>query len=592
MVEQIYINGVAVDMPRDAVQLSLQSNLLGKADEVTASYSYTLRLPRTLTNDRLIGQAWDAAVTSSSVWAWLPCMYERDGVRVFDGQLAVTGVNETNYDCCLVWGFDGLREMKDEGLKLYEIDKNNTHYNEWLWLGIDPATPRVDNFRYGFVDYESGITSRIAAVERLPRLLPCVSARYILGLINETYGVTLNVPTAADEQIDKLIYALTTRLHYRGDKYPYVSLSYEKEREAGDPPRWRWWWETRSSGQGIINYVPAGYEGAEIWTVLTKSTIKNVRLTAHCNYRFTAASTLFGNVDATADGAGGYSVSVTIPEKEADYGDEVVYKFVSNQQGISDTDLIPSLTASLSYDVIPDSDKVAANQGYPIITNLPDITCMEFITELCAVCGVFPVSMNGRELVCISWDNLRDNPQRLEFLGVEALSFRVNGLAQRNVLSWATDDEQSHGDEDYLNVEDKTLEANGEWFVSHFAALNGAHGVPLYTVQSDTSERGYSVSENNLAERVGVLDDQFEARAYLSKAGLDWATLKANYYTALQRAITRPKVVQGSARLTTLQLKEIDYSRAVYVEPLGGYFAILSIESNGGNIYDVELIKI
>lgn len=584
MVAQIYINGAAVDMGGEALSLSYNSNLLGKADSLTANFSYTITLPRSLNNDRLLGQAWQATVTGAEVNKWLPCSYTLGGVPVFSGRLVVTECNASGYGCNVVWGFEGLDTMRDEGLKLWGLAGT-----EWVTLDYDtPAAQRV-GFTWGFADYDSGINGSVAASDGHPRQLPCVSARYILGKIADRYGVTLELPADAAAVVDSLVFALTSKYHYRGENYPQCALTVEKERVQDDPPHWEMWWEAGATGtgQGIINYLQVG--GRTIWTTLTDSTIKNYTMTATCSYPFTAASAKFGNHNASLVGVDTYKVTVSVDSAEAAYGESLAFDFVSNSGSVTDEQLIPSLVASCSFTCIPDRNEVAAKQGYPIVTNFPDIKCVEFIAELCAVAGVVPVRMNGRALVCVSWDDLMNNPVKIDLLGVEKLSYRA-GLAQRNVLEWATDDQQPDSLAASLTVNDATLESESKWHTSHFCAMTGRHGVPLYTRERGSD--GVTVTTvNNIAERVGVLDPLFDT-AYLVRDGLAWSDILAARYATIQAAITKPRVITGQAHITPAQLAAIDYGRAVYVEQLAAYFAVLSINSDAGDIYNVELLKL
>ena len=74
MKEELYIKGERVDLSDDEITLNFKSNLLGDISKITASNSYTITLPRTNKNIRLLDlhdeglfqcgvlQEWDKAI--------------------------------------------------------------------------------------------------------------------------------------------------------------------------------------------------------------------------------------------------------------------------------------------------------------------------------------------------------------------------------------------------------------------------------------------------------------------------------------------------------------------------------------------------
>lgn len=590
--EQIIINGIYLDMPAQAVQLSVQSNLLGKVDDLTASYSYTIKLPRTLNNDKALEQAWDVVGNSTKIYTWLPCSYLREGMHIFDGKLVVTSISSDGYSCNLVWGFDALATLKDDGLKLWQLATGSSHYGDWVYLNADPQpnqyTYFVGNAVYGYADYTSGLHSTFAAQAELPRMLPCVTARYILNLISERYGITLDLPTYADEIVDKMVIALTSKYAYREDNYPQTTWELTTEKDP-DTAIWSYNLSPVDTGQGIIFHHMVG--GVMRWTPMVDSTIKDLDIYVSCGERFYISSAKFGTITSTSQEAGTGRWFIHYEATDVDVVANTNMEWeIGVEQDTPTHGWIASLEGSYEFKVVPTKTEMVVGSGYPIVCNLPEISCMDFFGELFAITGVVPVGMNGNTLRCINWSALMDAPIKMDVLGISTLSTRASNLAQKNVLKYNTDEWQTDANEGSLNVSDTTLQSESEWHKSHFAAIGSLVNVPLYTRYYQDGEA--QIDQHSIKERIALVKSVYGGFAEVTGEGIDFADVVATHYTTMQSAITKPKVVEVQARMASLQFAQLDCTKAVYVEQLASYFAILEVENNEGDIYDVKMIKL
>ena len=67
MRQQLYINGVAVDMPAEAIKIKVESNILNDADKTMTAHSYSITLPRTIRNDSGLAMAYVAGADTGGV---------------------------------------------------------------------------------------------------------------------------------------------------------------------------------------------------------------------------------------------------------------------------------------------------------------------------------------------------------------------------------------------------------------------------------------------------------------------------------------------------------------------------------------------
>lgn len=591
--DQIYIDRSAVDMPTEQVQLSIRSNILGKVDELTTSFSYTIKLPRTLTNDKIMRQGWSVTSTSRYFYDWRNCEYYIDGLKIFDGRLVVLEVDDEFYNCNLVWGFNGLKTIKDEGKKLWELcELTDDHYNDYVYLNQNTLNERnffIGRDVYGFAKYDSGIRIDIAERFNLPTLLPCVTARYILARIYDKYKLQLDLPDYANNMIDNLIIPLTSRYSYRKDK-PVITWDLQKN-YAPTTGEWSYEWVCTYNGRGMVDKMVVSPMMEYWYTTHVDSTLTNVHIKMHSRQPFYInLPALNGgrNIPSTQQVGEYWYIDYYEDDVNIKQGDRLDWGISINGDTPPHSWIQFIYLDTYTFEIAPVRNEMSANSGYPIMPNLPDISCLEFLTELFSICALSPISMTeDKVLKCINMEELKNNTMTIGVIGIKSLEFHENGYARNNVLQWATDDAQSDDYSARIIFDDYTLKDNGTWFESHFAMVSGANTIRMYDTKTKDDET--EVETLDLTDRIALLDAS--ETATLTRTGLEWQELLVNYHT-LTSVLARPKKIKATARLTTAQLQKLDISRAIYVEQYASYFAVLAVETGDDDIYDVELLKI
>ena len=97
MAQQLFIRGMAVDMPADEIKINVASNLFSDADKIKTAHSYNVALPRTANNDSIFALAFLPASETRGVstHCYLPASLFVDGVPLFEqGQAVLTSVND------------------------------------------------------------------------------------------------------------------------------------------------------------------------------------------------------------------------------------------------------------------------------------------------------------------------------------------------------------------------------------------------------------------------------------------------------------------------------------------------------------------
>lgn len=575
----IIIDGKPADYNGGRIAYNLESNLLNTPKEITANWSHTFTLPRTLTNDHIFAQAWDVANVNARVRSWHAVTYIVDGVAMIDGRLAVVSIDESGYKCNIIWGFEALQEMKREGLKLWQLDTNNTR-NDFVRLAVNPTISPRAGFRFGFADYESGLTQTRATALNLPRLYPSVTARYILDAINEKYGVTLNLSQEESEKADNLVIALTSNYIYRGDNYPRVGLRFWKTRDQFTGV-WSYGWTITSNGNGIIMQ-----NGDRADVQINGKVNGYYQFRAECvTDNFYLQSEAFGTFQGYREG-GRYVCVINVGNEELARGENIAFsvEFMNPQ---TYPDAMGDFTITdLNFTYIPETEKAEQiNLGLPIAVNLPDLTAWEFIAEVCAVLGVIPVSVNEAGSISVaSWRDIANDPAVLDIQGVETYDTRANGFAQLNYYKFKNDTQGAP-----VIVDDDTIEAERTAWESKLNGVTAYNRVALWATEWDGAE--FKAERVDAPPTLGTLNHNTQTAQVVS-TGATWAEIIANNYTAYTSALNKPVYLTATAILPPATIKRINLTRGVLIRQLNAIFAVVKITASDNDLYKLELLKI
>lgn len=125
--QRLYIDGELVDLGEDnSITLSIKSNLFRDITEIVSNNTYTVKLPKTVRNQRIIGHA-DLVQNGGSTYpyAYHTAQYFRGGVQLIkNGRAAVMSVGD-EIELSIVWGlYPALQEIVDGNMSLNEIESD------------------------------------------------------------------------------------------------------------------------------------------------------------------------------------------------------------------------------------------------------------------------------------------------------------------------------------------------------------------------------------------------------------------------------------------------------------------------------------
>ena len=456
--ERLYIDGVLVDLPENAnITMSVKSNLFRDVSNIVSNTTYTIKLPKTVRNQRILKHA--DLVQSNDDFPHLlhNARYLRNGVEVISNGVAYVLESDTDsIQISIVWGlFKKFSKMISDGKSLNELESKerimfnspnvadtyenallkNIFYADYsIWANADEdytwetdmelTSPAVDESEivyqnsYTFGSNHTGVTETIH---------PVVKVSWILSLIKDNTNINFNFGDASDF-INSLIVPLVKKdsneLTYDGDFAGIINPTTSK----GTLPIhvnsastiFNATGNTDVSSLTVNSDVTAVIDFEGIWGFDMSTARKNGSGTSFpangksynydsyiFSYGYYVRINVTGNSGST-DYDIGQSAKGFIVKVKNGYKGEVKLRY----KGYGKIELkkgdvvtlkwnsggsLPNATfygASISATVI-DSEEVPYGSYFPIAINLPEAKITDFVKCLCVLAGVFPKQMSN-----------------------------------------------------------------------------------------------------------------------------------------------------------------------------------------------------
>lgn len=194
MKEELYIitdeSKVQLDLPSPSgITLKWVSNLFNDISKLTCSYSYTFKLPMTSRNRRALELADDIRHENSMMKKSYRAEFYINGICLCPNANLYINEMTDSFSCVMTWRIlKGFELMKSDSCKLNELPT----LGKIIWGGdeqyggIDPSTSNMDDVVYP--DYDAGVPHMTNTPPK-----PCVPVFRIIQMINEKYGVKLDI---------------------------------------------------------------------------------------------------------------------------------------------------------------------------------------------------------------------------------------------------------------------------------------------------------------------------------------------------------------------------------------------------------------
>lgn len=646
---ELYINDILCDLSSDEViTLLYQSPIFSSLDSIQSNRSYNIALPPTPTNMRAIGQAARPDVDADAPYMRLPAALYQDGVPLFtQGFAVVTDIADT-INVTLTWGnADNFQPLFDANLRDLgpQLEAAGEDYIEWnedsailkkgsapsggvvsypsvAFWGIDFGMglsnpkylhPAIDVWRILYsIQQAHGITiedsRRLYGTLELPPIVPMVSKNGD-EVSNKTEAFTFQstITSLLDGVIQGVIGRSTVIQDPQGVAYGNSSIKFDKGNRTVKVAM------APSDGGSSFAFTGAvsAAGGFSIEVIAAKSDNVWQKL------QTLAEAESFTQIGESDIGAPICRATFLSFETTFDISDDTVIAFrISPYGGV----LYPgSSLDSLTVRVRTDWEDCAFPTKFPIAPNLPDISQGDFILAMMNMQGLFAYADkdNPNTIKLISIDDIIANVQKNDIIDwsdrvilndihrvdmPDASVFTIDDLAQSNILDYDNDDDVKTDTHGTITIRNENIEKEAELVELPFSASENATTdgvncavVPIY---EDDGKGGANYSECSPRILAWKDDQTYNSSAICTgrfdpwmKFGGDGGIVKTRY-ASYQKVVDRLRIITIRAKLTALDLYNLDYTKPVYIAQFGQIFAIYSVETGEDGICDCQLLKL
>lgn len=629
--QQLYINGKAVDMPAEEIKIKVGSNIFSDISKVETAHSYSIALPRTITNDKIFALAYvvGADTGGKTTHKYLKASLYVDGMPLFeDGQAVVNKVDDKGYNLNLFWGLlDVFNDIKNEGLNLCDLPLSahwNEAWGEWYTLG-----------RTNGVTYESGITqdifdnldhdSQVLATSH-PWLSPYTTMKMILDKIAQVYGITFSYSTKILAEVQKLCHPLTSLNRKCKDEVITCQLV---SADVEDPPnyyhdrRLTWSPYRTSNNRTILDLCIKinGYSGSDSgregkdnhFITIGKLAFGEYHIYGSANHNFCAtfheewlnkikittggSPEIFDStsgewkVDAVDNGDGTWSIDINFYNMSYD-------GFLPNVRlvdgwWLSGTTPVHDIKCDFE---ITESDDAIVGQQYSYVRNYPEINIMDYLKEMMAHTGAFLVGSITKPTTIqfVSLDEVvQKAPASTDMMGLSAINMALSDIGQKNTYTHKenTDDNLPYDASGVIYSNDETLEFEKKAFESKFKVPRNVY-IKQWEFEYITDGDDAGKQKAKWVKAGDYICGFDISTLGLANTGQDFTTLIENNYGAYESIINRPKVIEVIVRNNIIELLNLDFTKPIYINQLAATFVIDNITTDNGENYKYTLVRI
>ncbi len=650
--------------PGEQFALELVNNLFTDISSITSSSTdCTIKIPRTVHNDKVFDCAYNPAYNSSFPYRYHECRCRINDIDVTGkSYMYLLSVEDGFYRIAIVFGLmqnckkwiensPSLRQLPDNGESIqwdwqaaYNDGPHAGMPDPWapIWYGEDAASYAAHNglskaMYFGI--YNPGFPLTYENVG-LANVHPFVTLREIWERITAANNLNFVLPSEVERDMEDVALVLTKIDGNTPNGIPTIHTTQISSPHLMHRPAYRFWFHLNEEGY----FDTATNLFNRVFSHGNKSVTLNINIVLE-NYELQGLSNLIhyvgGNMNrlkmkimdmvsgtehyitpvniGTTDSQLFYSGRVTLEGSEV-VGAVIGYLLVeiepTNYQGdwVTVEDYLRDISATGSVQYITYQDTVNYPNEFLLIPNLPDISQLDFVKAICGMYCLFPVIDSSSEEIIrfVRFDTLEENTAKAYNWSDKHLEtdrhapkyadFDLGIFAKRNKIAYKKDDKEDVTSEAFIEVNDDTLDDEKDLVIFPWAASNG-NTIEQYKIvnESDTSTDPPTVTRKvEFTEceyrlmRVHEWYNQADKKVTrLSFYNLSPEYLISQYYTTYIGTSTESKRLKENITLNEIDLKEMDFTRPVYLAKYGRYFAVKTILWNTNSLYsEVELIQL
>lgn len=628
---ELYINDTLCDLNTDeAITLLYQSPIFSDLDSIQSNRSYNISLPLSPTNIRAVEQSQRTDVNSEAPYVKLPARLYQNGVPLFTKGFAVVTDISDAINVTLTWGnvdnFQPLfdNNLQDLGPQLEDLGAGHIDWNENSTILDGNTQNEYPCVAYWGVNFGMGLKD--------PKYIhPSVQAMTILEAIEKQHGITIDgkerlayspnlgpiVPLLGKngDEISGKAEAAThrTRISLDGNRVLLASNSSNIEGLTSDGGVL---FDIKGAKHVIISiranfetvYGHPGSAFRPVFKICADDSDHPICDISGVRYSFELTTRLkmsiFFDVNLSSISEGG-----TIPDGTSNL---LFFLYTGDRSDTQYTgDNYIKLTAYPREDLHFPSK-------FPAGVNLPDMSQGDFVMGLMSMNGLFayPDAKFPDTIRFISIDDIADKAKNYEVVDwsrkvvlndmnrvdmPDTSEFTIGELAQRNTLDYENDDDVTSDTSGVIEIRNANIDKETELVTLPFSASENESTdgvtcamVPIYEKQENGDVDYSECSARILSGRGAVIDGFVKCIGSFDpwmKFGGDQGIV-AKRYASYKDIVDRVRVISVRAKLSPLDLYNLDYAKPVFIDQFGALFAIYSVETGEDGICDCQLIKI
>lgn len=472
--EELYIDGELVDTDgQTKVTLDIKSNLLQDISKIVSNHTYTIKLPKTTKNQRMVRHSDLVQGTDIFPYVTHKARFFRNGVEVVKNGRAVLMATGEAIEVSIVWGlFPAFSELVSKGTTLQQLESNA----RILWNNPQELTTYADALQAGYfyadydpmvhtvvVDYTwkgtgtqtspelGSVTtstrtgsslggSRDTSSSGVKYLHPCVKVSWLLEQIRTTSGIGFAWRDDAKTFIDSLIIPLVA--------HKATDLAFDSKFNGSFRGMSL---GTSSSSQVLSVDINTS---SNLFTQ-TSGTVQSLTVDANANVVFNvSAEWSFDITGAKSNGwserggvrtdnytfAGMFYIKMMVGSEEYIIGrggtTSYMIRMPSGQQGVVRMKItgygkievkkgqtvtfefrrdkgalkaVQFIGGTIDAQVMSGED-VPSGAYFPIVANLPNVKIIDFVKFLAAITGTFPLQIaNDSKVSFVPLSTVWDN---------------------------------------------------------------------------------------------------------------------------------------------------------------------------------------
>ena len=644
--KRFFIEGKEMDIGDDvAFPLNFQCSKVASLEDVINNFTYSIKLPKTENNLSIIEQIQEVSNTSAYQCYYHDCTYFIDEIPLFDtyGRVRILRITDTIEVTVLFGNFTMFENLK---LKKLKEGGNSTSMNDVLLWDYGLEANASGNSGFGLGQFGNTIALPFLYPQRVS---PWVSAKALWDIcLDSNYNLNEDISTF----LDTLILPLTSKnseLQYLDDVSTEVSgngFTIFPESTMSHVIQGLFSFYTIVSDYYKLSFTQESPD-KRFFIVPVSGHYKLTYNFAFDNTSIPLSFTLYIMDYATSSKIGNMSFSQSSTSVNCDVNlteGQLVYFNLGITKGTSSYNPSISITTSnfifkLDTDNTDNKfDTTAFKLKYPINNNLPDVSQSNYIKSIMQLFGLMVQAINGTYCF-FSFNDVYDNLSKaLDWSDNLVLASKYEtfidfasdtgmDLAMANYLRYKPDADitDQYGD-DYLSSSNQFIPFRDILINQIFSA---SHGTQFTDNSNDTFDviqadlfkydKDNWVADKKINQRICIknkygvdlkmasvfgepvvnssgdsIDSVVERSLFRfldHYNGLDYTSLKHNYWNKYADIMLNYKQVRLKFILTPMQIKNFRFDYPIYLNQYGRYFFVKKINNWDVNkIIEIDLI--